>query len=59
MSNPTRREVLERLSAGPATGSEVALHRSEADLEQNKASGFYRCTEIAVDQLVQHVLGMK
>lgn len=37
----------------------TALHRDEADLEQNKASGFYQGTEIAVDQLVQHVLGMK
>lgn len=37
----------------------TALHRSTADLETNKTSGFYEGTEIAVDQLVQHVLGMK
>ena len=37
----------------------TALHRDEADLETNKASGFYQGTEIAVDQLVAHVLAMK
>ncbi len=37
----------------------TALHRNEADLETNKASGFYQGTEIAVDQLVAHVLAMK
>lgn len=37
----------------------TALHRSEADLENNKSSGFYEGTEIAVDQLVAHVLAMK
>jgi uncharacterized protein YndB with AHSA1/START domain len=37
----------------------TALHRSEADLAQNKESGFYKGTEIAVDQLVAHVLAMK
>ena len=37
----------------------TALHRDEADLETNKTSGFYQGTEIAVDQLVQHVLSMK
>ena len=37
----------------------TALHRSEADLEENKTSGFYQGTEIAVDQLVEHVLAMK
>ncbi len=36
----------------------TALHRNEADLETNKASGFYQGTEIAVDQLVAHVLAM-
>ena len=36
----------------------TALHRNEADLENNKASGFYQGTEIAVDQFVEHVLGM-
>jgi uncharacterized protein YndB with AHSA1/START domain len=37
----------------------TALHRNEADLETNKSSGFYEGTEIAVDQLVQHVMTMK
>jgi uncharacterized protein YndB with AHSA1/START domain len=37
----------------------TALHRSEADLETNKASGFYQGTEIAVDQFVAHVTSMK
>ncbi len=37
----------------------TALHRNEADLEQNMSSGFYQGTEIAVDQLVAHVLGLK
>jgi len=37
----------------------TALHRNEADLEKNKESGFYQGTEIAIDQLVAHVLAMK
>jgi len=37
----------------------TALHRNEADLETNKASGFYQGTEIAVDQFVEHVGTMK
>ena len=37
----------------------TALHRSEADLETNKTSGFYEGTEIAVDQFVAHVIAMK
>ena len=37
----------------------TALHRDEADLETNKASGFYQGTEIAVDQFVAHVIAMK
>lgn len=37
----------------------TALHRSESELEQNKESGFYQGTEIAIDQLVAHVLAMK
>ena len=36
----------------------TALHRNEADLETNKASGFYQGTEIAVDQFVEHVQSM-
>jgi uncharacterized protein YndB with AHSA1/START domain len=37
----------------------TALHRNEADLENNKTSGFYQGTEIAIDQLVEHVIAMK
>jgi uncharacterized protein YndB with AHSA1/START domain len=37
----------------------TALHRNEADLDTNKASGFYQGTEIAVDQFVEHVKAMK
>ena len=37
----------------------TALHRDEADFETNKTSGFYEGTEIAVDQLVEHVMAMK
>lgn len=37
----------------------TALHRNEADLENNKTSGFYQGTQIAIDQLVAHVLSMK
>ena len=37
----------------------TALHRNEADLENNKSSGFYKGTEIAIDQLVDRVLTMK
>ena len=37
----------------------TALHRDEADLENNKTSGFYQGTEIAIDQFVEHVIAMK
>ena len=37
----------------------TALHRNEADFEANRTSGFYEGTEMAVDQLVAHVLAMK
>jgi uncharacterized protein YndB with AHSA1/START domain len=37
----------------------TALHRSEADLATNMESGFYQGTQIAVDQFVERVLGMK
>ena len=37
----------------------TALHRSEADCDTNKVSGFLQGTVIAVDQLVEHVLAMK
>ena len=37
----------------------TALHRSEADLETNKTSGFYQGSQIAVEQLAEHVLTMK
>ncbi len=36
----------------------TALHRSEADLETNKTSGFYQGTEIAIEQFVEHVQSM-
>ena len=37
----------------------TALHRSEADLETNRSSGFYQGTEIAVDQFVAHVKSLR
>ena len=37
----------------------TALHRNEADLENNQTSGWLQGTEIAVDQLVAHVESMK
>lgn len=37
----------------------TALHRSEADLEANMASGFHQGTGIAIDQFVAHALSMK
>ncbi|MBB6096517.1 uncharacterized protein YndB with AHSA1/START domain [Povalibacter uvarum] len=37
----------------------TALHRSEADLETNRTSGWQEGTGIAVDQLVAHVTSMK
>jgi uncharacterized protein YndB with AHSA1/START domain len=37
----------------------TALHRDEADLEKNKASGWQQGTEIALDQFVAHLTAMK
>jgi uncharacterized protein YndB with AHSA1/START domain len=37
----------------------TALHRDEAELEKNKASGWQQGTEIALDQLVAHAQSMK
>ena len=37
----------------------TALHRDEADVETNKASGWQQGTEIALDQFVAHVKSMK
>ncbi len=37
----------------------TALHRDEADFLKNSESGFRQGTEIAIDQLVEHVIGMK
>ena len=37
----------------------TALHRNEADFVTNRDSGFYRGTEIAVEQFVGHVQSMK
>jgi uncharacterized protein YndB with AHSA1/START domain len=36
----------------------TALHRNEADLESNKASGWQQGTDIALDQFVAHVKSM-
>ena len=36
----------------------TALHRDEADLEKNKATGFQQGSEIAVDQFVEHAMAM-
>jgi len=37
----------------------TALHRDEADFENNKASGWQQGTEIAMDQFVAHVKSLK
>jgi hypothetical protein len=37
----------------------TALHRNEADLKTNKESGFYQGSEIAVNQLAEHVMAMR
>jgi uncharacterized protein YndB with AHSA1/START domain len=37
----------------------TALHRDEADLENNRTSGWQQGTEIALDQLVAHVQSLK
>jgi len=37
----------------------TALHRNEADREQNRSTGFQQGTEIAVDQFVEHVTAMR
>jgi uncharacterized protein YndB with AHSA1/START domain len=37
----------------------TALHRDEGDLEKNRESGWKEGTEIATDQLVEHVKSMK
>src|SRR3954467_11466998 len=37
----------------------TALHRDEADFEKNMGSGWRQGTEIAADQLVEHVMTMK
>ena len=37
----------------------TALHRDEADLVKNKESGWKEGTDIALDQLVEHVKTMK
>jgi len=37
----------------------TALHRSAADLETNKTSGWAEGTGIAVEQLVEHVASLK
>jgi hypothetical protein len=37
----------------------TALHRDEADVEENRTSGWLQGTEIALDQFVAHVTSMK
>ena len=37
----------------------TALHRDEADLAKNMESGFYQGTEIAIDQLIAHIMSLK
>jgi uncharacterized protein YndB with AHSA1/START domain len=37
----------------------TALHRNEADFETDKTSGWLEGTNIAMDQLVEHVMSMK
>ena len=37
----------------------TALHRNEADVEKDKASGWLEGTEIALDQFVAHVKAMQ
>jgi uncharacterized protein YndB with AHSA1/START domain len=37
----------------------TALHRNEADLEENRTSGWQQGTEIAIDQLVAHVKSLQ
>ena len=37
----------------------TALHRSESDMETNKATGFYEGTEVAINQFVEHVVALK
>jgi uncharacterized protein YndB with AHSA1/START domain len=37
----------------------TALHRDEGDLEKNRTSGWQQGTEIALDQLVEHVRSMR
>ena len=60
-SSWSRLQVDTRIAGVAATSTYVftALHRNEADLEQNKATGFQQGTEIAVDQFVEHVIAMK
>src|SRR5215212_5806430 len=37
----------------------TALHRDEADYEKDKASGWQQGTEIAIDQLVEHLAELR
>ena len=37
----------------------TALHRDEGDLEKNRTSGWLEGTQIALDQFVEHVKGMR
>jgi uncharacterized protein YndB with AHSA1/START domain len=50
--------TIERVGAGTRYLF-TALHRDEADLETNMASGWREGTEIALDQLVAHLRTMR
>ena len=52
--------IVEMETAGTGTRyAFTALHRNEADFEENKASGWQQGTEIAIDQFVAHVKSLK
>jgi uncharacterized protein YndB with AHSA1/START domain len=52
--------VVELKSEGPGTRYVfTALHRNEADMETNKTSGWAQGTEVAVEQLLEHVASLK
>ncbi len=50
--------TMESVGTGTRYGF-TALHRDEADLEKDKASGWQQGTEIALEQFVAHVESMK
>lgn len=46
-------------SQGVVHAQALGAGGSKADLATNQTSGFYRGTEMAVDQFVEHVIAMK